>query len=589
MRRLILILTIMLAALTAAPLAQTDQPTPYKEYQSTTTPMEPLFTVAFTRNDVAVTLWIDSTAYTAVAGHDDVKINPEKVIVERGRVWFDDEGLHYQDQQFPEGYTIPYTLIADTRIDDNADTVVVNFLTIRGDMDRLGRLRRGNEITFDDPITIESKQFIRGLVMSVAGKVEVYGEVNKDVISLFGDIYIGPGATARGDLASVTGRIELSDGASVYGELFSGSEYFGHRRPRFYREENFDLTTRFVYNRVDGATPYLGLKFQDPDSVLPSAWVNAGYAFASSRWRLELGVEQPLYRTIPLALGGSYYRRLASEDDWIITDDENSIFTLLVTEDYKDYWEAEGATLWLNSRPLANLRLTAAYRYEETNWRRAYRQLWSLIGGDDLFRRNYSFIPEPLRDANIAEIDTSTNGSLNFSADYDTRNEEEPFAYPGWRITADLEWSHPDFSSDFDYRRYLIQVRRHQPLHEHACVLLRAAFGNSDGYLPLYKRFGFGGLGTVEGYKFKEYFGTRFWFANAEYRFEFPKTDLAASVFWDVGQIANETRLDSDIDVKNSIGAAVMIGNDIRISLAKRLDRSEDADPRFLVRFNYDF
>jgi outer membrane protein assembly factor BamA len=105
----------------------------------------------------------------------------------------------------------------------------------------------------------------------------------------------------------------------------------------------------------------------------------------------------------------------------------------------------------------------------------------------------------------------------------------------------------------------------------------------------MYKRFYLGGLGTLLGYRHKELMGTEFGMANAEYRVDFPRTDLAASVFWDAAQIANETKLSGDIEVKHCLGAAVHFGDDMRVNVSKRLDRGYNDDPKIYVRFDHVF
>ena len=83
--------------------------------------------------------------------------------------------------------------------------------------------------------------------------------------------------------------------------------------------------------------------------------------------------------------------------------------------------------------------------------------------------------------------------------------------------------------------------------------------------------------------------GTEFWSAQAAYRLSFRQSDLALAVFWNIGQIANDRSLGSDVDTKNDLGAALYFGSDFNISLAKRLDRSYDDNPIFYARFQHSF
>ncbi len=581
-KQLIQIMVLALVTLLPGLLSAQSTPGKYESYQPTSR-TEPLFEIGFDKDYVSVTVFDGDDAITVRQLRKAIVISETRVALDDS-VYFDSDGLHFSDSLYS------YRRITDTRVTDSEESVLIEFQTIVGDTDRLGRMRRGNRMTFAAPIKVEEDEFVRGLVMSVLGDIEIYGEVNKDVISLFGDVYVGPAAVARGDIASITGDIDLANDASVYGELYSGTEYLSKRSRRFYRrDKNVTLAGSFIYNRVDGATPKLKISFEDSDSLLPTMWAEAGYAFASSRWRIDLGIEQMILRHRPLSIGGSYYRRLASEDNWLLDDAENTGFALLVTEDYKDYWEAEGGTAWVKFHPIEKLQLIARYRYEETNWRRSYRHLWSLFGGDKRFKRNFERVPEPYRTVAIPEIDTTANGAVSFNAEYDTRDQTDPFNRSAWHATGEFEYSHPDLSSDFDYRRYTLLVSRYQLVHRRSMVLLRAMFGGSDGYLPMYKRFYLGGLGTLRGYKHKEYMGSRFWMANAEYRIAFPKTDLAASLIYDVGQIANDVPLDEGTDVKHSLGVSLWIGDDFKVNLAKRLDRSYDDSPQLYVRFDHVF
>lgn len=206
-----------------------------------------------------------------------------------------------------------------------------------------------------------------------------------------------------------------------------------------------------------------------------------------------------------------------------------------------------------------------------------------------MFPRNFAHVPAAYRWTGIAEIDSTTNAALNLQVDWDTRDPAFPFEESAWAFTGWLEFSDGGLGSDFDYNRYRLNLRRYQQINRYTTLILRGVFGNSDGYLPMYKRFYLGGLGTLRGYKHKELMGSRFWLLNGEYRFRFPKTDLALSLMYDAAQIANDTRIDGDIDFDQSLGVGLYLGDDVRLSLARRLDGAEDKDLQFYARFEYTF
>ncbi|MBU8932519.1 MAG: outer membrane protein assembly factor [candidate division Zixibacteria bacterium] len=554
----------------------------YRKYNSQTE-YEEYFTVGYDRETITIKVVEGDTETRHVFSRSDVTIEPESIVLDESVV-FERDGL------LVNGRTYPYDLISDARILAGDEVTTISFMKRADGSNRSARVRGGNLISFDQTLVVDEEQFVRGLLFSVKGDIEVYGEVNKDIITLFGNTYVGPGAVARGDIATVTGRIDVAGDASVYGELFSGSDRRSSRVHRFrQKSKSASLSATLTYNRVDGALPSCRAGFEDLDSLLPSVWVEGGYAFESKHWRYGLGLEQTLWRDRPLIVGGEFYRRLASEDDWIIEKGENTIFALLVTEDFRDYYEAEGGTAYLHFKPFETVTFDARYRSEETNWLDAQPHLWSLFGGDKLFRSNFSSIGGDLRTQAISEIDTTTNASLGIGLEWNTLDADRPYAHSGWRLNGNIEWAHPDIGSDFDYRRFVVSARRYQEVHRRAMILVRGMFGNACGTLPVYKQFYLGGLGTLRGYDYKELSGNRFWMVNAEYRIDFPRSDLGASILWDIGRITDNSGFEDENEVRNSVGIALMLGDQTRISLSKRLDRSFDNEPRIHGRFDYRF
>ncbi len=551
--------------------------TDYQGYKRTSSYTK-LFRIVYHEKDISIQIDGPDGTVTQRFPRSDLKFSKGTVSI-NGATLFDRKGLVL------EGIRRNYDEIVDATIQDDGDFFSITFLGSTSSTRRIERIRQGNRISFDQTLVVEEDEFVRGLLLSVVGNIEIYGEVNKDVIGLFGDVYIGPAGVARGDVTSLTGEVDVARDAAVYGEIYTHNKKRVKERHRFRRRvDRFDLTGRLRYNRVDGLLLGLGGKFEDPDSLLPSVWVEGAYAFASERWRYAFGIEQTLMRNPGLAVGGEFYRRLVSEDDRIIGDRENTAFALLVGEDYKDYYEAEGGWMYTRFRPVDNLKLQLGFVYEETSFLPAHHNLWHLFGSKK-FDDNYATVDDSLRDLLSSELDSTKNGFLIFESEYDTGDPEERFEHSAVKLSASLEYAHPDFSSSFSYRRYLLTATRFQKVHRRSMLIFSGTFGGSDGYLPLYKRFFLGGLGTLRGYRHKEYMGSRFWMVNTEYRTRFPGSEISASLIYDVGQISNST-FDSDVDIKHSLGFAITLGDDFRISLAKRLDRSDDNAPRLYVRLS---
>lgn len=558
----------------------------YKEYRKETN-RELMFELMFNEKRFGYAVERDSITDRFVFDRSEIRVHGDEVKA-NAQLLLDSDGLHVWKTIYR------FSEISDIRISKNRHFTVISFYTRPEESRRASRLRRGNLIEPSKTVVVEDEEFIRGVVFSVTGDIEIYGEVSKNVISLFGDVFVGPDAVVRGDVVSVTGRIDLARDASVYGDILSGTDSRLGRRHRFRRfqsafEDMFDIDldgTSSLYNRVDGLSLGLTLEFSDPDSVLPTVWAGGSYAFESKRWRYHLGLEQTVLRRPALTIGGSAFRRLASEDDWLLSSGENSAFAALFREDYKDYYETEGAAAYIRLRPIRNLLVESGVRYEETRWLDAERDLWSLFGGDHKFAPNFGSVDSVARTAGIEDIDTGTNYTLYGSFDYDTRDENDPYYYSGWAAKGVFELSNPDLDSDYDYTHYRLSLIRHQKLNRRIIAIIRGVYGGSDGSLPMHKRFYLGGLGTLYGYDHKEFSGNHFWLANIEYRIDFPHSDLAASLRWDVGQISEGSDF-GETEVRHSLGVALYIGNAFKIGLAKRLDRSYDDKPELFARFAY--
>ncbi len=579
-RRLVSCGIALLIMLAVSGSIQSQTPTPiYKEY-SATTARELYFVVCFDKSNLRIVV-------PSAQGQEEILVGRRTIsttgaaVTSAMMVLFDERGLIFQDSVYP------YLSISDMEISQNNRETEIKFFTSERARSQPGSLRRSNRVSFDQDIDIAKDEFVRGGVFSVKGNIRVAGEVNKDVVSLFGDVTIAPDAVVRGDVADITGTITVAKTAVVYGDIYSGVKKSWIRRHRLYRgEEDVTVVPRFSYNRVDGFAPYATVKYQDQDSSLPTAWGTIGYAFASERLRFELGMEQRVLRTMSLTAGAKYGRRLASSDDWLIGDGENTAFALLVTEDFKDFYESEGGSAYLKAVPSKKTRVEIGFTSEETTWLRAHRNLWSLFGGGKRFGENFATVDRDYWTQGVAEIDTTTNVYLSARAEYDGTDRDNLFGRSAWRAWGTLEWSDESFGSDFGYRRYLLQARRYQKATKQSALLVTGTYGASDGYLPMHRRFFLGGIGTLYGYRHKEYIGARFWMFNTEYRFAFPRRDIALSLLWDFGQVSNAPGFDTGSDVKHSVGAAMYIGRGFRLSLAWRLDRSSDNEPKLYVRLN---
>ncbi len=493
----------------------------------------------------------------------------------------DPSSFRFGDRNFP------LEDIDRTTVDIDRDNGVTVTFTRKGDSQSQRPSRHRNVISVDKSINIAQGDFLRGSVIGFWSDISIEGEINQDVISLFGDINLGENAVVRGDIVAFNGTINGSGKATVYGEFaetdFEGKSWKKRWRKQWQYEENFPLIAHFYYNRVDGAAPYLGIKYVDEDSLYPTITAYGSYAFASERWRYFLGFEQYFYKARPITLGGNIYQKLASPDDWIISEAENTAFALIATEDYKDYYEARGGYGFVRWTPFVGNSYEVGIRGEHQRWLDAHPNLWSLFGGNKRFPDNFYSFGESSHELAKEQFDGKDLTALELKVSYETPDLDKDMIESFWTGQGVIEWSPDSWSGDFNYTRYFGTGVRYQKLNEYSGLLVRLAAGSADGMLPMNKKFFIGGLGTLYGYRQKEYYGDQFWMADIEYHLTLPHSDFDGWLFYNVAQIGDGIRDLGDFEVKHCLGVGLSLNSDIRLNIAQRLDKS-GAAPRLYIR-----
>ena len=331
-----------------------------------------------------------------------------------------------------------------------------------------------------------------------------------------GGLAAGAGTGGR-SLNSPT-DLELAEGWGWCG--YSGERYWsrksrrGHhtkRRRRLDKDDDTGLLLR--YNRVEGL--FVGAQLNrarwyrlDYNVAL---WGHGGYGFSSKAWRYQLGLERLLRieRNVFFALGGEVHDLTETQDDWIIPTSENSLAAFLIKEDFRDYYRRQGYSAYLEQNLGSKLILHAEYRDDElfnVPAEPAERTAtnWSLFGGRKVFR------PNPLID------EGRYRGALGRLV-LDTR-DDETVPDEGWYVQAQAEFYGGKVSSDYEFDRFILDVRRYQPLGYGENLDIRLRAGTSRAALPTQFLFDLGGISTLRGRRFKAFTGNRMVLANLEYR-----------------------------------------------------------------------
>lgn len=493
------------------------------------------------------------------------------------------------------------------------------------DLDRIDQetLDRVKEKYLNDPHWMEIKYFSGNKVIKkreklpyhvvvVGGDLTIRGEIEGSAVVLFGNVRVKSSGYINGDVISVDGWVDQARGAWVKGEALEissrslqrrYSRYSNReiRRTRHYSRRFFRRDSRYRhgisfqnywsvddldnfllrYNRVEGG--FIG--FREPREHYHNwrmghlrPFGEIGYGFENKDLRYQIGGQLSTLSSLNLFLGGEYHDFTDTQDAWLVSESENSVNALFVKKDFFDYYRRNGFSFFAVQELTRDFKIKVEYRNDDYS-NMFNTSNWSLFRGGHDFRLN------PL-------IDEGNMRSLSFSINLDTRYDART-PESGWYLNGTAEFAGQfagqKLNGDFNFDRYIIDLRRYQSLSYSENLDLRVRVGSSRGNIPEQFLFDLGGVSTLPGYNFKEFTGDRMVLFNSEYRTDgewlfddiwfldhfhyilFANTGLA----WFAQDTSSPFNFDNFelSDLKTDIGIAVANrdGN-VRVNFARRLD-----------------
>ena len=341
------------------------------------------------------------------------------------------------------------------------------------------------------------------------------------------------------------------------------------------------------YNRVEGFVLGVGKRPLEWSSYSrATVYGQVGYAFSLDEWRATIGVETRVDNRrnddYGLKVGGAYRRNTDTKDRWKTSWLENSLAAFFFENDFFDYHEVEGWSLYAVQRITPYLQMSAGYREDE------YRSLdketgWSLFDGDGF----------PLN----PPIDQGDMQSFLFAIEGGrVRGLHSLPSGAVFRFEAEIG---EGLGGDFDFSRYVGDARVYIPITPFSSLGLRLRGGLTTGdFVPLQKQFTLGGIGSVRAFDQNSFAGTRMLLGNAEYIvddidiFDDWFDDIQLIGFADLGWVntfgTNDFNLDDAIP---SAGIGLGLDDrDVRLELSFPLrDLGGDQDPTLWLRITPSF
>lgn len=379
-------------------------------------------------------------------------------------------------------------------------------------------------LTYEGNTTIEAKDTIHANVVVKAGDLTLHGYIDGDVLVVGGNLYVKNGAVIAGNARVINGDVIKEDGASIIGYVdktsSSSTSYRENEkkytrsstrlRPNWWLSDETNLDNfMFRYNRVEGI--FLGLgsekRYYWDGRKNYSLYGSIGWGFKSHLWRGNIGLSRQFAFNDGqiLEFGAEGHTLTDTKDQWLIGLTENTLSSILIHEDHRDYFTREGLgfnVAYSVEQDYFTSQLKVEYLIDKYS-SLENRTEWSIFGGDKVFRLNPA-----IDDGKMRSI------LVSFGASTTTKTIRGP---EGWNAYVTAEFADKNFGSDFGFNQYIADVRRFQPLGRYDNLNLRFRVGAADGRLPLQKTFEIGGLGSLPGFPFKYEAGNRTMLLNAEY------------------------------------------------------------------------
>jgi hypothetical protein len=449
---------------------------------------------------------------------------------------------------------------------------------------------------------------IYGNLCFINGKIFVEGIIKGDIAVINSDLFLASTGKIEGDIILINSRL-LSENDVNENRIKSGTIDRNDEPYNEYAVEDNQYSFNFSppvinlfgiqsishpeirYNRVEGL--YIGMmtpkKYYWSGSNNHSIYGKIGYGFADHIWTGEMNVDLWTGNYNRTEFGGEVHLLVDSKDTWLINDEENSLSSFFIHEDFKDYFKKEGWSIHFSQYLEKNLRLKVDYISDK------YSSLdrntdWALFGGNKVFRENPN-----INDGKIK--------STIFSLNYITVRGKD-ISPTGWNIFSSYEIA----NGDYEYNRFIFDLRRYQKLSDDIRINGRAILGSVEKDLTVQRSFDLGGLGTVPAARYKSLSdGNRMLLGNVELIIRIPDGDefLPLEIFngndliisYDAGMLRymhpeislfdGFENLKSD-DFISDIGAAISFNRgSVRIGASFRLDKQESA--KFFFRITQPF
>jgi hypothetical protein len=384
--------------------------------------------------------------------------------------------------------------------------------------------------------TIEAGRTVAGNVAVRDGALTIAGTVRGSVIVINGSARLLAGARVDSDLVVVGGAVQRDSGAAVGGQLRAYGASLPYRMQgdamvatpdtasgewgwfKRWQTRYDSAQTKFAlkagtYDRVEGLPVMAGISLRRNWDIGQLSLVALGiyrsvngFDWTPNNLGYDVTAELRRGKEKAVTFGVRFVDVVAPVEDWQLSNSEISLFSFVVRQDERDYYNAQGGSAWATVRRGAT---SATLRYSQSTWEvRTAEDPISLFHTSNPWRAN------PVLDAGLVR---RVDGGLT----YDTRNDAAD-PWTGWLVSVDVEggWASSlvlgptseiarpaaPAPASVTYGRGWLDLRRYDRISPEGHLNARVVYGTQlgGGEMPLERRFSMGGPGSLPGYEFRQ-------------------------------------------------------------------------------------
>ena len=384
--------------------------------------------------------------------------------------------------------------------------------------------------------SIAPDEAIGGSVAVRDGQLTIAGAVHGSVIVINGSARLLAGAEVDSDIVVVGGALRRDSGAVVGGTVRVYAASLSYRMQgdamvatpdtasgewgwfKRWQTRYDSAQTKFAlkagtYDRVEGLPVMAGISLRRNWDVGQLSLVALGiyrsvngFDWTPDNLGYDVTAELRRGKEHGVTFGARFIDVVAPVEDWQLSNSEISLFSFVVRQDERDYYNAQGGSVWATVRRGAT---SVTLRYSQSTWAdRTAQNPMSLFHTSNPWRAN------PVLDEGLVR---RVNGGLT----YDTRNDAAD-PWTGWLVSVDVEggWAsslvlgptsaiaRPATPSpaSVTYGRGWLDLRRYDRISPEGHLNARLVYGTQlgGGEMPLERRFSMGGPGSLPGYEFRQ-------------------------------------------------------------------------------------